>query len=203
MHYPSGENVQIKTPFVTLAGVLTLPPNSRGVVLLSEEARHQRFARELLEDGFATLVVDLPETSTLSGETETSVPLASHVTAVTDWLAEQPATQRLRVGYAGSGESAGALLAAAAERVERVGAVVSCGGLPNADADLLARVEAPVLLIAGGDDAGMVQQNQEVLTLLRSKKQMEIVPDVFRIWDNDKALEAAVRLAVEWFRKYL
>lgn len=204
MDYPPGENVQVKTPFMTLSGRLTVPPNSRGVVLLPlDYARHEFFVRELLEDGFATLAVDLPGGNTLSGEAETSVPLASHVTAVTDWLAEQRATQGLRVGYAGTGESVGAMLAAAADRVERVGAVVSCGGMPNAAADSLARVEAPTLFIVGGDDAVMVQQNQEALALLRSKKQLEMVPDVFRIWDDDKALEAAVRLTVEWFRKYL
>ena len=48
-----------------------------------------------------------------------------------DWLAAQPQTADLRVGYFGASTGGGAALVAAAERPERVGAVVSRGGRPD------------------------------------------------------------------------
>jgi putative phosphoribosyl transferase len=55
----------------------------------------------------------------------------------------------LKIGYFGASTGAGAVLVAAAERPDEVGAVVSRGGRPDLAGEALSRVEAPTLLIVG------------------------------------------------------
>ena len=57
--------------------------------------------------------------------------LASRLAAVTDWVAAQPATRDLHIGYFGASTGAAAALVAAAMRPQLVRAVVSRGGRPD------------------------------------------------------------------------
>lgn len=68
--------------------------------------------------------------------------LAARLVGATDWLAEQPATRSLPIGYFGASTGSGAALVAAAERPNLVSAIVSRCGRP----DLASTVLAPALL---------------------------------------------------------
>src|SRR5207244_10983333 len=92
--------------------------------------------------------------------------LAERVVGATDWLAGVEVTAALPVGYFGASTGAGAALVAAARRPERVGAVVSRGGRPDLAADNLPRVQAPTLLIVGGDDEPVIGMNRQALDRL-------------------------------------
>ena len=81
-----------------------------------------------------------------------------------------------------------------------VAAVVSRGGRPDlAGGDALRSVEAPTLLIVGGDDDGVIDLNQMAFEQLGCPKELVIVPGAGHLFEEPGTLEEVARLASEWF----
>jgi dienelactone hydrolase len=213
------DEVSIRVPAgrVALEGNLSVPDGARGVVLFahgSGSGRHSprnRFvARQLNGAGLATLLIDL-----LTEEEERTEMytrhlrfdiglLARRLVGATDWLAGEPRTANLAVGYFGASTGGGAALVAAAQRPGRVEAVVSRGGRPDLAGDSLPRVTAPTLLIVGGDDEPVIDMNQWALERLGSPvKRLEIIPGASHLFEEPGALEEVARMAADWFTHYL
>jgi dienelactone hydrolase len=171
--------------------------------------RNRYVARALQRAGLATLLIDLltpeeEEADLRSGHLRFDVGLlAGRLAAATDWLAENPDTGDLRIGYFGASTGAGAALVAAAERPQEVGAVVSRGGRPDLAGDALPRVRAPTLLIVGGNDAPVIGMNEEAFARLRADKELEIVAGATHLFEEPGALEEVARLAAAWFARHL
>ena len=157
--------VRVATGRVTLEGNLVVPEGAAGVVLFAHGSgssrrspRNRSVARDLQERGLATLLIDLLTADEEAIDRETAHLrfdidlLAERLAGATDWLLAQPETRHLRIGYFGASTGAAAALVAAALRPRSIGAVVSRGGRPDLAGDALPRVEAPTLLIVGGDD---------------------------------------------------
>jgi putative phosphoribosyl transferase len=89
------------------------------------------------------------------------------------------------------------------ERREAVGAIVSRGGRPDLAGDALPLVEAPTLLIVGGNDVPVIGMNEEALARLRAEKELEIVPGAGHLFEEPGALEEVARLAADWFAHHL
>jgi pimeloyl-ACP methyl ester carboxylesterase len=68
---------------------------------------------------------------------------------------------------------------------------------------VLARVQAPTLLIVGGHDYPVIEMNQEALAHLQTEKRLEIVPRATHLFEEDGALEQVAVLAREWFIQHL
>jgi len=213
-----GEERLVRVPAgpVTIEGNLTLPEGAYGIVLFahgSGSSRHSprnRYVAWLLNQAnLATLLVDLltsdEETIDLrTGHLRFDIELlAERLISVTDWLTQQRDTRRLRIGYFGASTGAGAALVAAAERPDVVGAVVSRGGRPDLAGAALARVRAPTLLIVGGNDFQVIELNRAAFALLRSEKQLVIVPGATHLFEEPGALDEVARLAREWFERHL
>lgn len=208
--------VSVAADSVDLEGNLNVPPGATGLVLFAHGSgssrhspRNQYVAKALRQSGLGTLLIDL---LTLREEREDSVTgrlrfdielLARRVVGASDWLAQDPFTANLRIGYFGASTGAAAALAAAAERPEAVGAVVSRGGRPDLAIPVLPRVKAPTLLIVGGRDYEVIEMNREALGHLHTAKKMEIVPRATHLFEEEGALEEVARLAGEWFTRYL
>jgi putative phosphoribosyl transferase len=129
--------------------------------------------------------------------------LAERLVAVTDWLVQQPGTRALRIGYFGASTGAAAALVAATERPKIVRAVVSRGGRPDLAGSALPHVEAPTLLIAGGNDPLVIELNREALAQLHCERQIVIVPGATHLFEEPGAMDEVARLAREWFERYL
>jgi len=121
----------------------------------------------------------------------------------TDWLARNSDTVKLRIGYFGASTGAAAALVAAAERPDRVGAVVSRGGRPDLAGPALARVAAPTLLIVGGRDDVVLELNRRALARLRGQTRIEIVQGATHLFEEPGTLERVADLALVWFRRNL
>ncbi|HXJ34057.1 MAG TPA: dienelactone hydrolase family protein [Candidatus Eisenbacteria bacterium] len=128
--------------------------------------------------------------------------LAGRLRAAADWVRKHEFTEDLRIGYFGASTGAAAALIAAASD-PAIAAIVSRGGRPDLAASALPRVQAPTLLIAGGDDAPVIQMNREALAQLRCEKRLTIVPGASHLFEEPGTLEEVVRLATEWFRRYM
>jgi putative phosphoribosyl transferase len=208
--------VRVPAGGVTLEGDLHVPEQSVGAVLFAHgsgssrhSSRNKLVAGELQKSGLATLLVDL-----LTGEEEAldqytghlrfDIPLlARRLVAATRWLAEEPSTRPLRVGYFGASTGAGAALMAAAEEPRRVGAVVSRGGRPDLADHALSRVRAPTLLIVGSRDVQVLELNRAAMARMSAKTELEIIPGATHLFEEAGALEEVAGLARDWFLQHL
>jgi putative phosphoribosyl transferase len=208
--------VRIEAGSVLLEGNLSLPEGTRGIVLFAHGSgssrlspRNRHVAKLLNQARLATLLVDLlsPEEEAVDLRTAqlrfNIGLLAERLVGITDWLVKEPDTRPLRIGYFGASTGAAAALVAAAERPKMVRAVVSRGGRPDLAGPALAHVEAPTLLIVGGDDLLVIELNRAALAQLRSEKRLVIVPGATHLFEEPGALDEVARLAREWFERYL
>jgi dienelactone hydrolase len=199
-----------------LPGILHIPDGARGVVLFAHGSgssrhspRNRNVARVLVETGLAALLMDLLTPSeeaidATTGRLRFDIGLlAERLIGATDWLGAEAETRDLRVGYFGASTGAGAALVAAAERADRVDAVVSRGGRPDLAGAALARVKAPTLLIVGGHDVAVIGLNRDALARLRTEARIEIVSGATHLFEEPGALERVADLARLWFARYL
>jgi putative phosphoribosyl transferase len=208
--------VQVPAGSVTLEGNLTLPEESRAIVLFAHGSgssrhspRNRYVARVLNEAKLATLLIDLltlheevvdARTAQLRFDIDL---LAERLIDATDWLTQFPDTKHLRIGYFGASTGAAAALAAAAVRPDAVRAIVSRGGRPDLAGAALTRVQAPTLLIVGEHDDQVVQLNRQALAQLRCEKRLVIVPGATHLFEEPGALDEVARLARDWFQRHL
>jgi len=209
--------VQVPIDSAALEGSLAVPAGAQGIVLFAHGSgssrhspRNRSVAGALQQAGLATLLVDL-----LTAEEEAvdrftahlrfDIPLlARRLIVATEWLAQHPATQQLRLGYFGASTGAAAALVAAAQCPEAVGAVVSRGGRPDLAGPALDRVRAPTLLIVGGHDEEVLHLNRLALKALGAQEtQLTIVPGATHLFEEPGALEEVAHLAADWFVRHL
>ncbi len=199
-----------------LAGELTVPESPRGLVLFAHgsgssrfSSRNQFVARVLEKQHLATLLIDLltPDEERLDERTahlRFDIPmLAKRLIAITDWLKREPKTRALPVGLFGASTGGGAALMAAAARPDSIVAVVSRGGRPDLAGSALPDVQAPTLLIVGGDDTPVIGMNTDAMRRMRAPVSLEIVPGATHLFEEPGTLERVADLAAGWFAKHL
>jgi pimeloyl-ACP methyl ester carboxylesterase len=210
------QDVRVPVGTIELEGTLSVPVDPLGIVLFahgsgsSRYSRRNRFVAEQLRAGrLATLLIDLLTAGEEAVDLQTAELrfnielLAERLVGATDWLAQQPATGALRVGYFGASTGAGAALLAAVERPGSVGAVVSRGGRPDLAGRVLPRIQTPTLLIVGGNDFPVISVNRDALSRLGGERSLEVVPGATHLFEEPGALEQVARLARNWFTRYL
>jgi putative phosphoribosyl transferase len=204
--------VEIPSGRRRLSGILSVPPGAAGVVAFAHGSGSGRFsprnkfvARVLEEGGLATLLLDLlAEEEAEDREKVFDIELlAERLQSAADWLSRAPETHALRLGYFGASTGAGAALVAAARNPTAIGAVVSRGGRPDLAQAYLSAVQAPTLLIVGGNDDVVIELNEQALRLLRCPKELVIVPGATHLFEEPGALEEVARLAKAWFVRRL
>jgi putative phosphoribosyl transferase len=162
-------------------------------------------ARVLEEGGLATLLLDLLEEEEANDRRKVFdiELLAERLQSAARWLSQEVETHALRLGYFGASTGAGAGLVAAARNPEAVGAVVSRGGRPDLAQAYLPAVQAPTLLIVGGNDDVVIELNVQAHRQLRCLKGLVIVPGATHLFEEPGTLEEVSRLAKDWFLRHL
>ncbi len=208
--------VRIPTGRATLDGNLTIVDEATGLVLFAHGSgssrhspRNQFVARVLNNSGLATLLFDLltPEEEAIDARTAelrfNIKLLAERLVRATNWAKRQPETRNLRIGYFGSSTGGAAALVAAAQLMQAVGAVVSRGGRPDLAGEALPKVQAPTLLVVGGDDDIVIELNEQARDHMRCKVKLEIISGASHLFEEPGALEQVARLASNWFVDHL
>jgi putative phosphoribosyl transferase len=208
--------VQIKAGRALIEGDLTVPAKVGGLVVFAHGSGSSRFSRRnrsvaqvLQSGGYATLLLDLltREEDVIDEQTREyrfDVDRLGHrVVATIEWAARHPTLAPLRVACFGASTGAAAALIAAAERPDIVRAVISRGGRPDLAGYALPKVQAPTLLIVGGDDAPVIELNRAAMRRMRAHVQLEIVPGATHLFEEPGALELVSQLALKWCTKYL
>lgn len=210
------ELVHVTAGDVTLEGNLGVPADAVGVILFahgsgsSRRSPRNRLVAELLQErGLATLLIDLltsdeEEIDRVTSHLRFDIELlAGRLAGATSWLRNNPDTSDLEIGYFGASTGAAATLIAAARSEVPIGAVVSRGGRPDLALDDLADVEAPTLLIVGGQDHAVIPLNKKAYEALETEKELELVPGATHLFEEEGALERVADLAGAWFVRHL
>ena len=217
---------------VILEANLSIPKNAQGLVIFahgSGSGRHSprnRYVAQVLQDkGIGSLLIDLlteqeEEIDLQTRHLRFDIGLLSQrLIAATDWLKQNSGSRRrFKVGYFGASTGAAAALVAAAGRPNTINAIVSRGGRPDlAGIDTLQKVQAPTLLIVGGNDVPVIDMNKRALDKMymlkdsyndteymnNKKKKLVIVPGATHLFEEPGKLEEVASLAAEWFIRYL
>src|SRR6266516_237938 len=204
--------VQIQAGRAVLSGNLIIPQNAAALVLFAHGSgssrrspRNQFVARTLNDAGLVTLLFDLLTQEEEAMDMRTREHrfniglLAERLLHATRWVKQQKQTRDLRVGYFGSSTGGGAALVAAAELPQDIGAVVSRGGRPDLAGEALPKVQAPTLLIVGGNDDVVIELNEQARDRMRCERKLEIVPGATQLFEEPGALEQVAKLASDWF----
>jgi len=186
-----------------------LPDGARTVVAFAHGSgssrhspRNRAVARVLQEAGLGTLLLDLltEREERTDAELRFDIPLLGRrMIAAVDWLDAHPATRGMPLGLFGASTGAAAALIAAADRPDRIGAVVSRGGRVDLAGDAITRVRAPVLLIVGGHDPEVLALNRAVAARLAAPHRLEVIPGATHLFAEDNALETVAHSARDWF----
>jgi putative phosphoribosyl transferase len=208
--------IQFPAGRAVLSGNLMIPENAIALVLFahgsgssSHSPRNQFVARTLNRAGLGTLLFDLltPEEEALdiyTREHRFNIGLlAERLVHATKWARQQEETRDQRIGYFGSSTGGAAALVAAAELSGDVGAVVSRGGRPDLAGDALPKVQAPTLLIVGGNDDIVIELNEVARDQMRCEVRLEIIPGATHLFEEAGALEQVAKLATDWFSLHL
>ena len=207
---------RISAGSVTLEGNLSLPDHAIALVLFAHGSgssrhspRNQFVERTLNNAGLATLLFDLltPEEESIDARTAefrfNLGLLAERLVHATKWAKQQEQMRDLLIGYFGSSTGGGAALVAAAEIQQDVVAVVSRGGRPDLAAGALPKVQAPTLLIVGGNDDVVIELNKQARDRMSCEVKLEIVPGATHLFEEPGALEQVAKLASDWFVAHL
>ena len=209
------DEVSIDLDDVRLKGILSIPNDSKGIVLFvhgSGSSRHSSrnvyVARELQTHGMATLLFDLLTNEEelydrSNAEFRFNIDLLTkRLVGVTQWITRHAVAQKLPIGYFGASTGAAAALAAAARLPSLITAVVSRGGRPDLAGNALNIVRAAVLLIVGAKDEMVIGLNRQAFNRLTAQdKQLVIVPGATHLFEEAGALEKVAQLAADWFSR--
>jgi putative phosphoribosyl transferase len=212
----SRTRIELQAAGVALEGDLIVPDDATGIVVFAHgsgssrfSSRNQQVARYLSEQGLATLLFDLltaeeNEIDERTRELRFDIPLiGARMTGAVDWVATAPQTRGLAIGLFGASTGAAAALIAAAERPDRVQAVVSRGGRPDLAGDHLSAVRAPTLLLVGGRDGPVIDLNEQAKAQMRAACELVIVPGATHLFEEPGKLEAVQEHAAGFFLEHL
>ena len=195
-----------------LPGSLDVPLQPRALILFAHGSgssrhspRNRQVAQVLHGCDLATLRFDLLTEDEADARSNVfDIPLlAGRLLQALEWQRGQPSLSALPCGLFGASTGAAAALAAAAEEATAVYAVVSRGGRPDLAGAALPRVVAPTLLVVGGNDPAVLRLNRAALSALRCECELAVVPGATHLFEEPGTLEAAARLAADWFVAHL
>lgn len=194
---------------------IATPPDAKGIVLFAHgsgsgrhSSRNRYVASELNFLHIGTVLADLltPEEERVddrTAELRFDIPmLTRRVEHLVDWARTYNLIATLPIGIFGASTGAAAALDAAASRPGIVRAVVSRGGRPDL-ATHLPTVQAPTLLIVGGNDTQVLELNHRAMQLLHCTKELAVIPGATHLFEEPGTLEAAASAAGAWFQEYL
>jgi putative phosphoribosyl transferase len=206
--------VSVNAGPVHLSGHLVVPHEANTLILCIHNSgqwrrnpRNHYFTHLLRQAGCATLLLDLltpeeEEFDTRLGRMRFNTDLlAARLVRAVDWTREYAGTRSLKVGLFGAGNAANTVLLAAAERPQSLVGVVACNGsLLSLISLALPHIKAPTLLIAGGANQDAVELHRTTLAQLAGLKQLVVIPEAIRPFEESGAIEEVARLSHQWFQ---
>lgn len=206
------QEIQIPAPGQRLHALLVIPENASGIVVFAHGSgsgrlspRNQYVADILNQSGIATLLVDLLSNwESMDRNMIFDIDLlAERLDACATWLAENPQTEHLPLGYFGASTGAAASVLATTRGDHQPRAMVSRGGRPDLVMDELPDIHCPTLFLVGALDTEVLELNRRAFNLLQCPRDLKVIPNATHLFPEPGALESVAHLACAWFNKHL
>ncbi len=195
-----------------LPGLLTIPAAARGLVIFAHDGsgssrfspRNRFAAQYLFRLGFSSLLFDLlTEEEARDRRNDLDIALlGARMAEAIDWARGDERTFRSPFGLFGASTGAAAIVAAA-DRAAEIAAIVSRGGRPDLAGDALTRLQAPTLLIVGGEDREVLALNRAAQSRMTCEMSLTVVAGATHLFEEEGALEEALAAAGRWYGEYL
>jgi dienelactone hydrolase len=208
-----GFHKEANIPFgkVTVQGELIIPVKARAIIVFSHGSGSSRFSKRnrmvaefLRQKNFGTLLFDLlteEEDKYYSNRFNIDL-LTKRLVGATEWLEENPAARKCRIGFFGASTGAASALKAST-MLPQVEAVVSRGGRPDLAMDSLSKITAPTLLVVGSFDYDVLRLNKKAYEEMKCEKKLEVVEGATHLFQEPGKMEIVAELAANWFEEYL
>jgi putative phosphoribosyl transferase len=206
------EVIRIPAGKIEMRGELTIPFDSKALVIFSHGSGSSRFSPRnnyvagiLQDQGISTFLLDLlTEEEDNVYENRFNIELLTErLILATKYIVSFPPSSQLKIGYFGASTGAASALRAAAALPATIHAIVSRGGRPDLAMDIAASIQAPTLLIIGGRDYEVIKLNQQVFDIMRCPKDIQIIAGATHLFEEPNTLHKAAKLATDWFSMYL
>jgi len=205
------QSLLVRLQDVDLPGELSVPDNSRAIVLFSHGSgssrnspRNKQVAESLWEKGISTFLFDLlTEKESKQIALRFDITLLTHrLEWTTNWLIDRMGFDQWRIGYFGASTGAAAALKVASRNSE-IAAVVSRGGRPDLVLRDLSFVSSPTLLIVGEKDREVMAMNQRAYQELTCKKKLVVIPGATHLFEEPGTMGKVAEIAGNWFQQFL
>ena len=206
--------VQIDAGGLKLGGALMMPQDAKGLVifvhamgLVPSAAPDDPVVSQVMEAGFGTLLLGLFAPAEVLGgtadELRFDIPvLAQRVVAAVDWVTTW-LSRASKLGILATETAVAGALVAASRRTHVVEAVVSLSGRPDLAISALARLQAPTLLIVGGDDEPSIHVNEIAAARMHSPHVVHVVDGASHRFHEPGKLDLVAELAAAWLSTQL
>ena len=209
---PLPRTVPIESGSAMLPGDLAVPEDAGAIVVFAHGSGSSRLsprnvavADRLNRAGYATLLLDLltPREALDRARVFDIELLATRLAGAARWVRSRLEIAELPLVFFGASTGAAAGLVAAAALGDGVAAIVSRGGRPALAGDALERVQAPTLLIVGGEDPDVLELNRVAAGRMRAETRIVVIPGAGHLFEEEGALERVAELAADWITEHL
>ena len=212
--FPGDTPISFDSGPATLRGLLTLPAQLAGLVVLAHagrqpEARDDALAVVLQHAGVGTLTLDL-----LTPAEDRFADIHHNVSLLARRLLDGLTLLKQRmllgelptlpIGLCASGDGSPVALRAAAVRDHDIFAVVCRGGLIDLAGMLYLRsLTSPLLVLVAADDERVAASNRRALRELRCDKELKLLPASGEQPDSAADFACVARETAHWFVRHL
>jgi putative phosphoribosyl transferase len=205
-----------------IEGNLVIPENPIGIVIFAhgsgstKNSKRNRVVSEgLNKNSIATLLFDLlsdPEQSFDSQVEKMTdkVPgivlnkfnillLTKRLSMVTEWVINNPRTEKLLVGYFASSTGAAAALISAS-KFNIVSIVIRSGRTDFVKNQFLDQIVSPCLFVVGSKEKSLVKISNETLRKMKNSKEKKlyIINGASHLFEEEGSMLEAAKLATHW-----
>lgn len=201
------EPITIKSGNARLPGLISIPPQAKGLVIFAHgrgssrfSTRNQYLAQKLQKENIATLLFDFL-TAQESAEDAISSGPSFDLKLLRDRLLEatSAAETKIKTKICYFGLSTGAAAALLASLEKDILAIACCSGRTDLIFDKLPLIKTPTLYLAGGYDFTHLLAKR-VFNKLACPKKMVIIPGANALFEGKGKLEKMSKEALQWFK---
>ena len=207
---------------IYIEGNLVIPENPIGIVVFAHGSgstknskRNRMVSEGLNKNSIATLLFDLLSDQEQNFDTQVEkmsvkVPgiilnkfnillLTKRLSMVTEWVRNNPRTQKLLVGYFASSTGAAAALISAC-KYNIVSIVIRSGRTDLVKNQFLDQIVSPCLFVVGSKEKSLIQISNETIRKMKNSKEKKlcIIKGASHLFEEEGSILEAAGLTTDW-----
>lgn len=205
-----------------IEGNLLIPDNPIGIVIFAHGSgstknsqRNQLVSEKLNNKHIATLLFDLLSVEEQKYDVklenlDVKAPgtilnkfniqlLTKRLSMATEWVGNNPSTEKLHVGYFASSTGAAAALMSAS-KYNIVSIVIRSGRTDLVEKRLLDKIVSPCLFVVGSKEKSLVKISNETIRKMKNSKEKKlcIIKGASHLFEEEGSMEEVSEIATQW-----